>query len=336
MGKSITMKDVALQLGVSTVTVSKALSDKEGVSDGVRDIIKQKADEMGYRYNFMGKSMKEGRNYNIGVVIADQFMHDSAFYSKMYQTIVKDLLKNDLFAILEVITEEVEKDCTLPLILQNNKVDGIIILGQMSRPYIEKIAVTDIPFVFLDFSDDHFQADTIVSDSFYGAYVLTNYLVSLGHKKIGYIGNRNATTSIMDRYIGYYKSLVQNKLQVKEEWVINDRDDRGKFCEIELPIDMPTAFVCNCDEIAYNFIIQLKKAGYRVPEEVSVVGYDNFIYATLSEPTITTVEVNIEAMSESAVSSIIKRVKQPSQDYDRKVISGRIVYRNSAVMPINY
>ena len=329
MGKNVTMKDVASQLGVSTVTVSKALSDREGVSDSVRDTIKHKADEMGYRYNVLGKSMKEGMNYNIGILVAEQFMHDSAFYSKMYQTIMKDMMGLNYFGILEVISDDAEKDCVMPHVLQNNKVDGIIILGQMSRGYIEKIAAANVPFIFLDFSDDHFHVDTIVSDSFYGAYELTNYLVSKGHQKIGFVGNRSSTTSIMDRYIGYYKALLQNRIPLNEDWIINDRDERGRFCELRMPLNMPTAFVCNCDEIAYDFILILKKSGFRVPEDISVVGYDNYIYATLSNPTITTVEVNVDAMSETAVNSIIKRIKNPKQEYGRKVISGRIVMRES-------
>ncbi len=335
MGKNITMKDVADRLGVSTVTVSKALSDKEGVSEALRETIKQKALEMGYRYNCVGKSMKEGKNYNIGILIAEQFMHENAFYSKMYQTMLKELLLHDYFGIMEVISEESEAEGKLPQLLQNNKVDGIIFLGQMSRGYIRKIAASDIPFVFLDFTDDHFKADTIVSDSFHGAYEITCHLIDQGHKRIGFIGNINATTSIMDRYVGYYKALLENKLELHREWIIDDRDDRGKFCPILLPKEMPTAFVCNCDEVAYAFIVQLKKAGYRVPEEISVVGYDNYIYATLSDPAITTVEVNIEAMSEAAVSSILKTIQNPDRDYGRKVISGRIVYRDSvkAIVP---
>jgi LacI family transcriptional regulator len=333
MGKNITMKDVAEQLGVSTVTVSKALSDRDGVSDAVRNMIKQKAEEMGYRYNFMGKSMKEGMNYNIGILVAEQFMHESAFYAKMYQTIIRDLLVFDFFGILEVVSEEDEVDGGLPHILQNNKVDGIIILGQMRRSYLEKIAAAQVPFIFLDFSDDHFTVDTIVSDSFHGAYEVTNHLISLGHKEIGFIGNMNATTSIMDRYIGYYKSLRQNKLEIRDDWIISDRDDHGKFIKIQLPSILPTAFVCNCDEVAYRFIMQLKKVGYRIPEDISIVGFDNYIYATLSDPPITTVEVNVEAMSEAAVNSIMKRIKHPTKEYGRKVVSGRIVYRDSVKAP---
>ena len=329
MGKSITMKDVAARLDVSTVTVSKALSGREGVSDSVREMVRQTAEEMGYRYNFLGKSMKEGMNYNIGVIVAEQFMHENAFYAKMYQAILKDLQAFHFFGMLEVVSEAEERQCLLPHILQNSKVDGLIILGQMNSTYIEKLSAAELPFIFLDFTEDHFKVDTIVSDSFYGAYEITSYLVECGHTKIGFVGNINATTSIMDRYIGYYKSLKQNKLELREDWLLGDRDDRGKFTEIILPKELPTAFVCNCDEVAFHFIKRLKQSGYRVPEDISVVGFDNYIYATLSEPSITTVEVNVEAMAEAAVNSIMKRIKYPTEDYGRKVISGRIVYRDS-------
>ena len=329
MGKNITMKDVADRLGVSTVTVSKALSDKEGVSEVLRESIKQMAREMGYRYNALGRSMKEGRNYNIGILIAEHFMSENAFYSKMYQTINRDLLSYNYFGIMELISEEAEKEGKIPQLLQNNKVDGIIMLGQMKRGYIQMIADSGIPFIFLDFTDDHFKVDTIVSDSFHGTYEITCHLIEQGHTRIGFIGNIGATTSIMDRYLGYYKALLENGLELRSDWVIADRDGHGKFRPILLPNEMPTAFVCNCDEVAYAFILQLKKAGYSVPDQVSVVGYDNYIYATLSEPAITTVEVNIEAMSEAAVSSILKRIKKPDSEYGRKVISGRIIYRDS-------
>ncbi len=330
MGKNITMKDVAMQLGVSTVTVSKALSNREGVSEAVRTMIKQKADEMGYRYNTMAKSMKDGMNYNIGILVAEQFMHESAFYSKMYQQLMKDLMALQFFGILEVISEEAEKNGILPHVLQNNKVDGLILLGQMRRSYLERIEAAGLPFIFLDFNDDHFQVDTIVSDSFYGAYELTNYLISLGHTRIGFVGTINATGSIMDRYIGYYKALLKNGIRVREEWILKDRDEDGSFVDFVLPANMPTAFVCNCDEVAYYFIQELKRSGYRVPEDISVVGYDNYIHATLSSPQITTVEVDVEVMSESAVNSIIKRIKNTHQECGRKVISGRIVLRDSA------
>jgi LacI family transcriptional regulator len=188
---------------------------------------------------------------------------------------------------------------------------------------------TNIPYIFLDFVDDTFNVDTIISDNVYGAYEITKYLISHGHSKIGFVGNQLATTSITDRYIGFYKALLENKLEIKEEWIINDRDEYGNFIDLRLPKELPTAFVCNCDKIAYELILLLKKKGIRVPNDVSVVGYDNYIYATLSDPQITTVEVNVEAMSEMAVASIIRRCINPAIESSRKIISGKIIVRNS-------
>ena len=104
MGKKITMRDIANELQVSTVTVSKALSDREGVSDEVRGRIKQKAEEMGYRYHSLAKSMKEGISYNVGVVVAERFFSDNAFYSNLYQRLVIELGKADYSCILEILS----------------------------------------------------------------------------------------------------------------------------------------------------------------------------------------------------------------------------------------
>jgi LacI family transcriptional regulator len=323
------MKDIATELGVSTVTVSKALSGKEGVSDELRTLIKHKAEEMGYRYNALGKSMREGKNYNIGILIAEQFMHEIAFYSKIYQALIKEMMRFDYFGILEIISGHEEKKCLLPNILKNNKVDGIILLGQLHRDYIIKIDNTGIPYIFLDFVDDAFNVDTIISDNVYGSYEITKYLISKGHSEIGFIGNQLATTSITDRYLGFYKAMLEHKLSIRQEWIINDRDEEGNFIDLKLPEDLPTAFVCNCDKIAYELILLLKRMNIRVPEDVSVVGYDNYIFATLSDPQITTVEVNVEAMSEMAVDSIIRRFTNSSIESSRKIISGRIIIRDS-------
>ncbi|NLY48422.1 MAG: LacI family transcriptional regulator [Clostridiales bacterium] len=329
MGKNITMKDIAKQLGVSTVTVSKALSGKEGVSRDVRELIKKTADEMGYRYNTLGKSMREGKSYNIGILTAEHFMHESAFYSKIYQALIKEMMRFDYFAILEIISGHDERSLVMPHILRKNEVDGIIFLGQMQSNYIKMIDSTGIPYIFLDFVDDAFNVDTIISDNVYGSYEITKYLISNGHKKIGFIGNQFATTSITDRYIGFYKAMLENKLEINEEWIISDRDEYGNFIDLKLPKNLPTAFVCNCDKIAYELILLLKKSGVSVPDDVSVVGYDNYVYSVLSDPQITTVEVNVDAMSEMAVASIIRNCTNPATKSSRKIISGKIIIRNS-------
>ncbi|MBQ8166194.1 MAG: LacI family DNA-binding transcriptional regulator [Lachnospiraceae bacterium] len=329
--KKVTMSDIANELGVSTVSVSKALSGREGVSDEVRAQIKQKAEEMGYRYNSIAKSMKEGLSDNIGVLVSERFFSDNAFYSDLYQKIVREFSKLNYSCILEILSRDDEKNCVMPNMIINNKVDGLVILGQMKSKYINKLLEIGIPYIFMDFYDEHNAVDSVVSDSVYGSYLLTDYLIKKGHKKIGFVGDIYATSSILDRYIGYYKALVQNHLEINPEWVICDRDDYGDYvymCDLE---NMPEAFVCNCDEAAYTFVGQLKEKGYKVPEDVSVVGFDDFIYARLCDPMLTTFKIDLDMMSEEAANAMIKKIQNRDYRIGRKVISGEIIIRDSVI-----
>ncbi|SHK95906.1 transcriptional regulator, LacI family [Anaerocolumna jejuensis DSM 15929] len=329
--KNVTMKDIADKLNISTVTVSKALSDKDGVSEELKNRIKKVSEEMGYRYNVLAKSMKEGKSYNVGIVIADRFIRDDgdAFYLKMYQSVVKSLSKAGYYGIMEIINHEQEKNIILPSVIQNNKVDGVIILGQMSYEYVSSINNRGIPLVFLDFYDELLEVDSLVSDSFYGSYILTNHLIAQGHRNIGFVGNILSTSSILDRYLGYYKSLLSNGIPLREEWVIADRSEDGTYIEIEFPKEMPTAFVCNNDGVAYLLINKLKKNGYRVPEDISVVGFDNYIFATISNPKLTTVEVDITVMSDEAVKAIVGKINNANYRIGRVVINGKLIIRDS-------
>lgn len=329
MGKKITMRDIASELQVSTVTVSKALSDREGVSDEVRNRIKQKAEEMGYRYHSLAKSMKEGISYNVGVVVAERFFSDNAFYSNLYQRLVIELGKADYSCILEILSYEDEKQDVLPKMISGNKIDGLIVLGQLKKHYINTLSQEDIPYIFLDFYDEHFAIDTVVSDSVYGSYILTNYLIENGHERIGFVGDVTATSSILDRYLGYYKALIQHGIPMRRDWIIKDRDENGKFIRLELPEEMPQAFVCNCDEIAYHLVERLKEEGYQVPEDISVVGFDDFIYASVCTPPLTTFRISQEMMAETAVDALARKMRDATYHAGRKVISGNIVIRDS-------
>jgi LacI family transcriptional regulator len=329
--KNVTMSDIAQLLDISTVTVSKALSDKDGVSTELKDKIKSVAEEMGYRYNTLAKGMKEGKSYNIGVIIADRFIKDDvdAFYLKMYHNVVKSLSRANYYGIMEIVSVMAEKDLSIPNIISDNKVDGVIVLGQMNQEYLAVIKRTSIPLVFLDFYDEMLDVDSVISDSFYGAYTLTNHVISQGHKEIGFVGNIFATSSILDRYLGYYKALITNKIKVDDSWIVPDRGDEGEYIDFTLPGKMPSAFICNCDSVAYLFIRKLKKMGYKVPEDISVVGFDNYIFASLSSPRLTTVEVDVEMMAETAVSAVMRKIQGDRRSLGRKVISGNLVIRDS-------
>ena len=138
-------------------------------------------------------------------------------------------------------------------------------------------------------------------------------------------------SSIMDRYCGFQKSVMEHRVQVPEEWVIEDRDDLGQV-GFELPRRLPEAFACNCDLVAGMLITKLKEQGYRVPEDISVTGFDNFLQPGYADMRITTYEINTRAMAKVALDKILKQLKNPDKGRNLEIISGRVIWKNSVKM----
>lgn len=330
MKNSITMRDIAERLGVSIVTVSKAINDKEGVGEELRQKIKDTAVEMGYRLNLMAKSMKEGVSYNIGVIVAERFVGPGqSFYMQFYQYLSKLLEEEQFSGILHVLSPSDEEELALPRIYYERKVDGFILLGQLAPDYVEAVMGGGLPAVLLDFYTEN-TADCVVADNFFGMYEMTNYLIREGHRKFAFVGNLHSTSSIQDRFLGFYKALLEHHLPLDPSCILNDRDEAGRYIEIDLPDPMPTAFVCNCDQVAFNLIQSLRRRNVRVPEDCSVVGFDNDIFATLAEPKLTTVEVNVPEMARAAVRTVMEKIRNNNATGPgRMMIKGGLVFRES-------
>ena len=334
MAKNVTMRDIAKKVGVSTVTVSKALTDKDGVGSELRAVIKATAEEMGYTYSGIGDGFRRGRSYNIGVIVEEHYVDNSTtlfpFYMKMYNSINKQMSQFHYSVIMEAITSKMLAEHRMPDIVTERKVDGVIVLGQMKSDYLKVLRENKLPVVYLDFYDRTMEVPSVINDNMYGTYMLTNYLVSMGHKKIAYVGSIDATASILDRYLGYYRSLLTHQLKMPDDYIIPDRDDEGYFIDLQMPKEMPTAFVCNCDGTANLLMKLLISRGYRIPQDISVVGFDNYSAEfDYNLPKLTTMEVNIEEMTKNAVEMIIRLLKGEENLGGRKVISGKLIIRDS-------
>lgn len=334
MAKNVTMRDIAKKVRVSTVTVSKALTDKDGVGSELRAVIKATAEEMGYTYSGIGDGFRRGRSYNIGVIVEEHYVDNSTtvfpFYMKMYNSINKQMSQFHYSVIMEAITSKMLAEHRMPDIVTERKVDGVIVLGQMKSDYLKVLRENKLPVVYLDFYDRTMEVPSVINDNMYGTYMLTNYLVSMGHKKIAYVGSIDATASILDRYLGYYRSLLTHQLKMPDDYIIPDRDDEGYFIDLQMPKEMPTAFVCNCDGTANLLMKLLISRGYRIPQDISVVGFDNYSAEfDYNLPKLTTIEVNIEEMTKNAVEMIIRLLKGEENLGGRKVISGKLIIRGS-------
>jgi LacI family transcriptional regulator len=194
------------------------------------------------------------------------------------------------------------------------------------------ISAQDLPFVLLDFYGSNEDMDTVVADNFFGSYMITSYLIKNGHKKIGFVGNYRTTSSITDRYMGYLKGLIENDLfENFEQYTIMDRDDTGNPVQLEMPKTLPTAFVCNNDEVANTLINTLNERGIRVPEDISVVGFDNFEKVHNPALGVTTVEVDFITMASVSTDVIVKKIKNPLFNPGRQLINCRLVLRDSVL-----
>ncbi len=221
------------------------------------------------------------------------------------------------------------------MMVEERRVDGIVVIGRMNKEYLLNLEqASDIPVVYMDYYDNERELDTVIPNSFYGSYMLTNYLFDIGHREIAYVGTLCATNSITDRYLGYLKSLLEHGCMQRSEWIIDDRDIDSGYIDvdkyIQLPEQMPTAFVCNCDLTASYLIKKLEKAGYRVPDDISVVGFDNYLYPGTCDIGITTYEIDIVGMAKRTIHKIFKKISSENYTSGVFTVGGHLVQKDSA------
>ncbi|MGN0632658.1 MAG: LacI family DNA-binding transcriptional regulator [Oscillospiraceae bacterium] len=327
MSKQVTLIDIAKACGTSNVTVSKALTDKKGVSDELRQKIKDTAERMGYVPPRSAAKRRDNRM--VGVLIPEKFMNpNGSFYWALYNSLVNTFKKHDYFCVIETLTEQEERSFTMPKFISDGKVTSLISLGQLDAEYVCRLKETGVPMVMLDYYIADSDVDAVVTNGYVGGYELASYLIKCGHTDIGFIGTVKATSSIFDRYMGYMKAMLENGLTVRSEWTLDDRNERD-FIEIPFPDKLPTAFVCNCDEAAYHAIRQLEARGISVPDDISIVGYDNYLISEVCKPAITTIDVNSGLMAAKAVETLLERLENPDAPPQTVTISGELTEKDS-------
>lgn len=335
--RKVRLSDIAEKVGVSTVTVHNALTGNKGVSESLRMQIVQVAGEMGYEAPVSSDREREetqqARFYKIGVLIAENYLAEYAtYYWKMYQDLSLVATEKRCYTTIEVLKKTAEKQTLeMPVILKEHSVDGLIIIGYIDRNYIRAVkGYTDIPVVFLDFYDSEIAGDSVIADNFYGMYRMTELLFDQGMEEIGFIGSIYATSSIMDRYCGFMKAMLEHRKKVPQEWIIEDRDELGQV-DFELPNRLPQAFVCNCDLVAGVLVNKLEERGLKVPRDISVIGFDNFLAPGLgfTDLKITSYEVNTRAMAKVAVDKLLKQLRNPKKGRTLEIVSGQVRWKNS-------
>ncbi len=307
------MKDVAAACGVSVATVSKALSNHRDIGENTRRQIKEMADRMGYLPNQSARYLKTNRSYNIGVLFEDAagsgLTHD--FFSGVLQS-------------LKTTAESKEYDvtflnasCSDMSYVERAKYrgfDGVAIACfDFTSPRIQELLQSGLKIVTIDYIADNRSA--VLSDNMDGMYRLMQYIFEQGHTRIAYIyGDGSRVTR--QRLAAYYRSMEEHGAAVPEGYVkeslYRDTEMAYRLTEELLSLKEPPTCIVYPDDIAcFGGINAIRARGLRIPEDISVAGYDGIRAAQYVEPRLATLHQDVKAMGELAALSLIQEIEKP-------------------------
>lgn len=328
--KRVTMQDIADRLGVTKVTVSKAINNQPGVSSALRESILRAAREMSY-----AKSAPAETRYRLAFVCPKRFfLEDDTFYTTIYYYINKRCSERGHSLSCFVINSADEISLRLPEPMCTSYFDGLLIAGEFRRDYLELLRALPGTQVAVDFYLPELPIDCVVTDNFFLGQLVTEYLVRHGHRQIGFVGDIMATSSIGDRYFGYVKVLTQNGLPVREQWrIVNNDALTGQYTQsCRLPEALPTAFVCHCDKAAFTLARQLETMGVSVPGEVSIISFDNTNLCELMRPHLTSVHFDRREIAKRSIQALFTRIESPDAPVGIQYLQGTLIERDSVAI----
>ncbi|MEJ5229841.1 MAG: LacI family DNA-binding transcriptional regulator [Pseudothermotoga sp.] len=328
MKKFITIKDIALRAGVSINTVSRALNNKPDISPQTKQKVLQAAKELGYIRDLNALSLKNKSTKTIGVVFEDS---SNPFYAEVFKGIEYSARKYDYQIILMNTERDYINEIEAVKTLIEKRVDGIIISPtQFDDKDIEYLTTLNYPFVILGVHFENSQLDEVYSDDFSGGYIATKYLLEKGKRKILMINGYMYKSVAKMRYLGYVKALEEYGLQPYHMVEIEEGYESSFNKILELKNLDYDAIFCFNDVFAIAALKALRMLKKKVPEDVSIVGYDDISYASFVHPTLTTVRIDKFKEGSIAFELLQEKLNQLRNKPRQVVLNVELVPRESA------
>ncbi|MFC7062183.1 LacI family DNA-binding transcriptional regulator [Halobacillus seohaensis] len=306
----VTIKDVAKVANVSISTVSRVLNNSGYTSTGTKEKVTQAVEDLKFQKNMVATAMIKKQTSTLGLIIPDI---RNIFYGELTRAIEDQANQFGFNVILCNTDNDLDKEADYINFLLRKGVDGIIFsTPEMNDRNIKEIIKTrsDFPFIILGSKVTDVQLDEVLVDNFEGSYQATNHLLELGHKKIGFIGGQHNSYSTMERLKGYESALKDSGLESYEnhirldEFKIPSGYNKGK--ELLSLSDRPTAIFAANDAIAVGVYKAARELNILIPEELSVIGFDDSQFAEIVFPPLTTIRTPITEMAEKTVELAIQ------------------------------
>ena len=336
----VSMKDISAACGVSVATVSKALNDHRDIGEKTKERIRQTAKEMGYFPNSAAQALKTNLTYNIGVLFVDEarsgLTHD-------YFSYVLDSFKRTAEEYGYDITfiNCSKSDRNRMSYLEHAKhrgVDGVVVACiDFHDPEIMELVRSDIPVVTIDYIFNNRIA--VVSDNVNGMNQLLTYVYDKGHRRIAYIHGADSAVT-QSRLTSFYKTAKDLGLEIPEEYILeaayrNTKETFKRTLELlDLP-QPPTCILYPDDFASYGGMNAIQARGLRIPEDISVVGYDGIPAARHIEPKLTTLKQDTERIGSEAARNLISLIEEPKSTPIQVIMIGGRVLEGHSVKDLN-
>ena len=322
--KKISIADIANALNISTMSVSRALSGKNGISEELRLNIVQRAKELGY------SNQKSDSHINILILHQMPFIQDNSNFSTMVQGIEKSVQAAKVDYSIEFVDKDNQENLYLPCKLSKGKsFDGVIFIGSFNKAYTQFIQHKIKSQVFYAGYSPSYDYDSVGSNFNNGGYKQCEHLIKKGHKNIGFIGNTDFFRN-KERMLGITSALEDYELPVKKEFFLNLEDTTEELIVGLIKGDAQlTAVICQWDFTAIQLIKTFHEHGLSVPQDISIIGSGNTEMSTLSQPSLTTLDLHLEYSCEIAVELLLKRIANPDKPSEAILVNSTLVERDS-------
>lgn len=340
--KKVVIDDVARYLGLSKATVSLALNDSPLVADATKVRVKAAAQKLNYRVNYFASRLSHGSSSTVGLYVLGgeaesiwTLPSSWMFYHPIMQGVTHRLSREGYRLLFEVIpTEEALEGKVIATAIQEGFLDGIILVVQedISYSFVDVAKEMEFPLVVLN-ARIPYDISSVKVDNEAGAKKVIAHLMGLGHKRIGYIGGPVRDLNAIERYRGLVHGLKEAGLHVRDEYLKcgNWQIQSGKqfatdFMALKEP---PSAIFCANDQMAVGAVKALKALGYRVPADISVVGYDDSEMCKVVSPNITTVKQSLEVMGEVGAQEVLRLIRDGVSSARHTNLEPELILRES-------
>ena len=339
--QKVTITDIARESGVSPATVSLVLRNKPGVGQSTRQRVIENAQNLGY-FDSSKKSLASTKIKSVGLIIKLQEKEkplNNDFYNPVLAGIEASCRTHNINLLYaNLLVDEENQPLDAPRLLREQQAEGLLIVGAYVDETLQQILQRrQIPVVLVDgYAVDNVY-DAVISDNEYGGFTATTHLIEQGHHHLAIVGSSpESYPSILGRRAGYLQALTAHGLTPHfiDCHLNHEEAAPAVTAYLQKHPEVTALFCCN-DWVAIGVMNALKAAGRRVPEDISIIGFDNINLAHHVSPALTTMRVDKRGMGRLALDLLLNRLKHPEMGQLKMVMRPNLIVRESVAPPLN-